>query len=81
MTAASVHAIIKTVPRGTRFINNCIRRVFRMIEMREELFAAPVIDWQNVPFVVNHHKWWLQMYRFGDKGDFFIFSFVSPKGR
>ena len=52
-----------------------------MIEMREELFAAPVNDWQNVPFVVNHHKWWLKMYRFGDKGDFFIFSFVSPKGR
>ena len=51
-----------------------------MIELREELFAAPLYDWQHVPIMVNRHKWWLQWYRIGDDGSF-VFSFVSPKGR
>ena len=51
-----------------------------MIEMRYEMFDAPIYDWHHVPFTENHHKWWLQWYRIGDNGEFF-FSFVSPKGR
>ena len=51
-----------------------------MIEMKDELFSAPVNEWKHVPFTVNHHKWWLQWYRIGDNGNFF-FSFVSPKKR
>ena len=51
-----------------------------MIELRDELFAAPVYDWQYVPIVVNRHKWRLQWYRLRDAGNF-CFSFVSPKQR
>ena len=51
-----------------------------MIEMKDELFAAPVYEWHHVPFTENHHKWWLQWYRIGDDGNFF-FSFVSPRRR
>lgn len=51
-----------------------------MIEMKDELFAAPVNEWHHVPFTVNHHKWWLQWHRIGDNGNFFL-SFVSPKKR
>ena len=51
-----------------------------MIEMKDELFAAPIYEWNSVPFTENHHKWLLQWYRIGDNGDFF-FSFVSPKKR
>ena len=50
-----------------------------MIELKDELFAAPVNEWQHVPFTESHHKWWLRWYR-GDEGNFF-FAFVSPKKR
>ena len=52
-----------------------------MIETREELFAMPMHEWRFVPIMANHHKWWLKMYRFGDSGDLFVFSFTSPRGR
>ena len=51
-----------------------------MIDMKDELFAAPIYEWHHVPYTVNHHKWSLQWYRMGDDGNFF-FSFVSPKKR
>ena len=51
-----------------------------MIEMKDELFAAPVDEWNSVPFTVNRHKWWLHWYRIGDNGNF-GFVFASPKGR
>ena len=51
-----------------------------MTELRDELYAAPEDEWQHVPITVNHHKWWLRWYRFGDNGEFF-FAFVSPEGR
>lgn len=51
-----------------------------MIEMKDELFAAPIDEWNHVPFTENHHKWLLLWCRFGDDGGF-CFSFVSPKGR
>lgn len=51
-----------------------------MIELKNELFAAPIDEWQRVPITVNHHKWLLLWCRFGDDGGF-DFSFVSPKGR
>lgn len=50
-----------------------------MIELKDELYAAPVYTWQNVPITVNHHKWWLRWYRRED-GCFF-FAFVSPQQR
>ena len=50
-----------------------------MIELRDELFAAPVYEWRHVPFTANRHKWRLRWYR-GDGGEFF-FVFVSPKTR
>lgn len=50
-----------------------------MIEMKDELFAAPLCEWQHVPFTVNHHKWLLHWYRIGEGN--FGFVFVSPKGR
>lgn len=50
-----------------------------MIELKDELFAVPVDEWQHVPFTVNRHKWWLRWYRV-DEGIFF-FAFVSPKKR
>ena len=51
-----------------------------MIELKNELFAAPIDVWNDVPFTENHHKWLLQFCRFGDDGGF-CFSFVSPKKR
>ena len=51
-----------------------------MIEMKDELFAAPINEWQDVPITENHHKWLLHWYRTGDDGNF-GFSFVSPRGR
>lgn len=51
-----------------------------MIELKNELFAAPTDVWDRVPFTVNHHKWLLEWCRFGDDGGF-CFSFVSPKKR
>ena len=50
-----------------------------MIELRDELLAAPVYDYQYVPITTNHHKWWLQWYRRDDGG--FFFAFVSPRKR
>lgn len=50
-----------------------------MIEMKDELFAAPSCEWQHVPITVNHHKWLLHWYRIGEGN--FGFRFVSPKGR
>ena len=51
-----------------------------MIELRDELFAMPMHEWRFVPITINHHEWWLKMYRFGDNANFY-FCFVSPKGR
>ena len=51
-----------------------------MIELKDELFAAPIDVWNSVPFTENHHKWLLLWCRFGDDGGF-CFSFVSPKKR
>ena len=50
-----------------------------MIELRDELLAAPVYDYQYVPITTNHHKWWLQWCRRDDGG--FFFAFVSPRKR
>ena len=50
-----------------------------MIELRDELFAAPEDEWRHVPYTVNRHKWWLRWYRRDDGG--FFFAFVSPKKR
>ena len=51
-----------------------------MIELRDELFAMPMHEWRFVPITINHHKWWLKMYRFGDNANYLI-CFVSPRGR
>ena len=51
-----------------------------MIELKNELFAAPIDEWRRVPFTENRHKWLLEWCRFGDDCGF-CFSFVSPKGR
>ena len=51
-----------------------------MIELRDELFAMSMHEWRFVPIMINHHKWWLKMYRFGDNANYF-FCFVSPRGR
>ena len=51
-----------------------------MIELKDELFAAPVYEWRHVPFAENHHKWLLHWYRIGDGGKFCV-TFESPRGR
>ena len=51
-----------------------------MIEIKDELFAAPADTWNRVPFAVNHHKWLLDWVRFGDECGF-CFSCTSPRGR
>ena len=51
-----------------------------MIELRDELFAMPRYEWRHMPITANRHKWWLKMYRFGDKATYYV-CFVSPKGR
>ena len=50
-----------------------------MIDLREELFAAPVYTLQTVPITANRHLWRLRWYR-GDDGEFF-FAFDSPQKR
>ena len=50
-----------------------------MIELKDELYAAPEYEWRSVPITANRHKWWLRWYR-GDDGEFF-FKFISPKKR
>ena len=50
-----------------------------MIELKDELYAAPVYTLQTVPITANRHKWWLRWYR-GDDGEFY-FGFVSPQKR
>ena len=50
-----------------------------MIDLRDELFAAPEYDWRHVPFTASRHKWWLRWYRRDDGG--FFFAFVSPRKR
>ena len=50
-----------------------------MNDLRNELLAAPVYDDQYVPFIVNHHKWWLQWCRRDDGGFFFVF--ISQRKR
>jgi len=50
-----------------------------MIELTDELYAAPVYEWRHVPITVDRHKWQLRWYRMDDGG--FFFSFISPKGR
>lgn len=51
-----------------------------MLELKDELFAAPIYEWNHVPVTENHHKWLLYWYRIGDGGKF-CFTFSSPKGR
>ena len=51
-----------------------------MSALKDELLAMPMHVWRFVPITVNHHKWWLKMYRFGDNANFFL-CFVSPMGR
>ena len=51
-----------------------------MNELKEELNAAQLYDWNVIPFTENRHKWLLEWYRAGDDGDF-CFSFVSPRRR
>ena len=51
-----------------------------MTELTDELLAMPVYDWKCVPITVNHHKWWLKMYRAENDGNFCI-CFESPKKR
>ena len=50
-----------------------------MIDLKDELYAAPAYTLQRVPITANRHKWWLRWYR-GDDGEFF-FAFDSPKQR
>ena len=51
-----------------------------MIELREELFAMPMHEWRLVPITANRHKWWLKMYRFEGRGNYYL-CFESPRGR
>ena len=50
-----------------------------MIELKDELFAAPADVWNRVPFTASRHKWLLRWYRRDDDG--FFFAFVSPRKR
>ena len=50
-----------------------------MIDLKNELYAAPEDEWRHVPLTVNRHKWWLRWYRRDDGG--FFFAFVSPAKR
>ena len=46
-----------------------------MIELKAELYAAPISEWMHVPFTANRHKWLLQWYRIGkEKVCFYIRS-------
>lgn len=51
-----------------------------MNELKDELYAIPMLEWRHVPFTANHHKWWLTLYRLGDDGNF-LFYFESPRKR
>ena len=50
-----------------------------LADLKDELLAVPVYEWELVPITVNRHKWWLRWYR-GDDGEFY-FAFISPKKR
>ena len=50
-----------------------------MIELRDELFAAPVYEWRHVPITANRHKWLLRWYHRED--GVFFFAFISPQKR
>ena len=50
-----------------------------MIELKDELYAAPEYEWRHVPFLVSRHKWLLRWYRRDDGG--FFFAFISPRKR
>ena len=50
-----------------------------MIELKDELCAAPVYTRQDVPITANRHLWRLQWYRWDDEE--FFFAFYSPKKR
>ena len=52
-----------------------------MIELRDELYAAPEDEWRHVPITANRHKWWLRWYRWDDEDGRFCFEFISPKKR
>ena len=54
--------------------------MIELIELKEELNAGLLYDWNVIPFAENRHKWLLEWYRSGDDGDF-CFSFVSPRRR
>ena len=52
-----------------------------MIELRDELYAAPTYEWRHVPITANRHKWWLHWYRSGGDRDFVCLTFESPRNR
>ena len=52
-----------------------------MIDLKQELFAAPVYEWRHVPYTANRHKWRLRWYRMDEKDGGFFFAFVSPRKR
>ena len=52
-----------------------------MIELRDELFAAPVYEWRHVPYTANRHLWRLRWYRMDEDDGGFFFAFVSPRKR
>lgn len=49
-----------------------------MNALKDELMAMPYREWQHVPFAVNHHKWWLTVYRWGSR---YLFVFESAQKR
>ena len=51
-----------------------------MIELKDELYAAPEYEWRSVPITANRHKWWLKMYRFEGRGNYYL-CFESPRTR
>lgn len=51
-----------------------------MNELKDELLGMHMHEWKHVPITVNHHKWWLKVYRIGDNGEYFV-CFESPKKR
>ena len=55
--------------------------VIKMIELRNELLAAPIDEWHYVPFAENHHKWLLEWHKIDDDDGEFCFTFESPRRR
>lgn len=49
-------------------------------ELKDELNAALIYDWNVIPITENHHKWLLGWYRYGDDGEY-CFTFISPRKR